>query len=105
MRNDLALRTPLSLGKQADGSESQADPTVAGRLPGVATAARPRREPVDPVAVETEQALRVASRLKGLEIRVDRNGLVAPKISDSPLPDAKGDLQALGKELQRVGIQ
>jgi hypothetical protein len=137
MRNDLALRTPLSLGKQADESESQADPTVAGRLPGVATAARPRREPVDPVAVETEQALRklqlllrsarlyerhhphtlqslddayeavlrVASRLKGLEIRVDRNGLVAPKISDSPLPDAKGDLQALGKELQRVGIQ
>src|SRR3984885_11788492 len=46
----------------------------------------------------------VASRLKGLEIRVERGGLVAPKVSDLPLPDAKGELQALAKELQRVGI-
>ncbi len=51
------------------------------------------------------EALRsVASRLKGLEIRVERSGLVAPKVSDLPLPDAKGELQALAKELQRVGI-
>ena len=42
--------------------------------------------------------------MKGLEIRVERGGLVAPKLSDSPLPDAKGELQALAKELQRVGI-
>ncbi len=46
----------------------------------------------------------VASGLKGLEIRVERGGLVAPKLSDLPLPDAKGELQALAKELQRVGI-
>jgi hypothetical protein len=46
----------------------------------------------------------VASSLNGLEIRVERGGLVAPKIGDSLLPDAKGELQALGKELQRVGI-
>jgi hypothetical protein len=45
-----------------------------------------------------------ASSLNGLEIRVERGGLVAPKIGDSLLPDAKGELQALGKELQRVGI-
>jgi PilZ domain len=46
----------------------------------------------------------VASGLKGLEIRVERGGLVAPKLSDSPLPDSKGELYALAKELQRVGI-
>jgi PilZ domain len=46
----------------------------------------------------------VASGLKGLEIRVERGGLLAPKVSDAPLPDAKGELQALAKELQRVGI-
>ncbi len=46
----------------------------------------------------------LASRLKGLEIRVERGGLVAPQVSDSALPDAKGELHALAKELQRVGI-
>jgi hypothetical protein len=46
----------------------------------------------------------VASGLKGLEIQVERGGLVAPKLSESPLPDAKGELQALAKELQRAGI-
>jgi hypothetical protein len=45
----------------------------------------------------------VASR-NGLEIRVERSGLVAPKISEAPLPDARGDLYALSKDLQRAGI-
>ena len=30
---------------------------------------------------------------------MERGGLVAPKLSESPLPDAKGELQALAKEL------
>jgi PilZ domain len=46
----------------------------------------------------------VASALKGLEIQVERGGLVASQLSESPLPDAKGELQALAKELQRAGI-
>ena len=57
--------------------------------------------------VWTERTSRFAGwrrNLKGLEIQVERGGLVAPKISEVPLPDAKGELQALARELQRAGI-
>jgi hypothetical protein len=51
------------------------------------------------------EALRGAgSSLNGLEIRVERGGLVAPKVGDSLLPDAKGELQGLAKDLDRAGI-
>lgn len=46
----------------------------------------------------------IIANLNGLEIRVERTGLVAPKISESPLPDARGDLFALAKDFQRAGI-
>lgn len=46
----------------------------------------------------------VVRNMNGLEIRVERSGLVAPKLSEAPLPDARGDLYALTKDLQRVGI-
>jgi len=46
----------------------------------------------------------IAANLNGLEIRVERSGLVAPKLSDSPLPDVRGDLFALTKDLQCAGI-
>jgi hypothetical protein len=46
-----------------------------------------------------------AAKLNGLEIRVERGGLVALKVSDTPLPDARGELHALAKDLQRAGIQ
>jgi hypothetical protein len=41
----------------------------------------------------------------GLEIRVERGGLVAPRIGDAHLPDARGEMQALAMDLQRAGIQ
>ncbi len=47
----------------------------------------------------------VAAQLNGLEIRVERGGLVALKVSETPLPDARGELHALAKDLQRAGIQ
>jgi PilZ domain len=43
--------------------------------------------------------------LGGLEIRVERGGLVAPRIGDAHLPDARGEMQALAMDLQRAGIQ
>ncbi len=46
----------------------------------------------------------IVANLNGLEIRVERSGLVAPKISEAPLPDARGDLYALTKDLQRAGV-
>jgi hypothetical protein len=46
----------------------------------------------------------IAAVMNGLEIRVERSGLVVPKLSDAPLPDARGDLYELTKDLQRAGI-
>ena len=42
--------------------------------------------------------------LGGLEIRVERGGLVAPRIGDAHLPDARGEMQALAVDLQRAGV-
>src|SRR5712692_4651374 len=42
--------------------------------------------------------------LGGLEIHVERGGLVAPRIGDAHLPDARGEMQALAIDLQRAGI-
>ena len=42
--------------------------------------------------------------LGGLEIRVERGGLVVPRISDTHLPDARGEMQALARDLQRAGV-
>jgi hypothetical protein len=46
-----------------------------------------------------------AEMLGGLEIRIERGGLVVPRISDAHLPDARGEMQSLAAELQRAGIQ
>jgi PilZ domain len=51
------------------------------------------------------EALRsVAAKLNGLEIRVERGGLVVLKVSETPLPDARGELHGLATDLQRTGI-
>lgn len=42
--------------------------------------------------------------LGGLEVRVERGGLVVPKISDTHLPDARGEMQALARDLQHAGV-
>lgn len=47
----------------------------------------------------------VAAKLNGLEVQIERGGLVAPQISAAHLPDAKGELQALTADLERAGIQ
>jgi hypothetical protein len=41
-----------------------------------------------------------AEILGGLEIRVERGGLVAPRIGDAHLPDVRGEMQALATDLQ-----
>jgi len=42
--------------------------------------------------------------LGGLEVRVERGGLVVPKISDAHLPDARGEMQALARHLQQAKV-
>jgi hypothetical protein len=46
----------------------------------------------------------VTEILGGLEIRVERGGLVAPRIGDAHLPDTRGEMQALAADLQRAGV-
>jgi hypothetical protein len=41
----------------------------------------------------------------GLEIRVERGGLVVPKIGDSRLPDFRGEMQSLASELDNAGVK
>lgn len=47
----------------------------------------------------------LSALLDGIELRVERGGFVATKISDSHLPDARGELQSLALDFQRAGIR
>jgi hypothetical protein len=48
---------------------------------------------------------RLAQTMNGLEIRVERDGLIVPKLSEAPVPDPKGELQHLAGDFQLTGIQ
>jgi len=48
---------------------------------------------------------RIAAEMNGLEIRVERGGLVVPKLGDAHLADPRGELQALAADLQRSGVR
>lgn len=52
-----------------------------------------------------ESIRELAALMGGLELRVERSGLVVPKLNEAPLPDLRGDLEALAADLQRAGIQ
>ena len=45
-----------------------------------------------------------ANALSGLEIRIERGGVVVPKLNEGHLPDARGEFHALASDLQRAGI-
>jgi hypothetical protein len=63
----------------------------------------PRR--LESLEASYETLRNFASALNGFEINIERSGLVAPKLSDTHLPDPRGDMQALALDLQRAGIQ
>ena len=44
-----------------------------------------------------------ADILGGLEIRIERGGLVVPRLSEAHLPDARGEMQALARDLLASG--
>jgi PilZ domain-containing protein len=52
-----------------------------------------------------EQLRSFAFAMNGLALRIERHSIVMPKLSEAPLPDVRGELQALAIELQRAGIQ
>ena len=52
-----------------------------------------------------ESLRELAGLLGGLELRVERSGIVIPRLNEAPLPDPRGDLEALALDLQKSGIQ
>ena len=48
---------------------------------------------------------RVASALGGLEVRIERGGVVVPTIAEGHIPDTHGEFNALANDLQRAGVQ
>ena len=52
-----------------------------------------------------ESLKNIAALLNGLEIHIERGGLVASKLSEAHIPDARGEMQSLAADLQRAGIQ
>src|SRR6266404_215637 len=48
---------------------------------------------------------RLAQTMNGVEFRVEREGIVVPKLGEAPIPDAKGELKHLASDFQLVGIQ
>lgn len=46
----------------------------------------------------------VAAAWNGVEVHIERGGIVVPVIGDTHLPDAKGELHALAADLQRAGV-
>ena len=52
-----------------------------------------------------EQIRSFSFAMNGLALRIERNGIIIPKLSEASLPDVRGELQTLAGELQRAGIQ
>ena len=45
-----------------------------------------------------------ASSLNGLEVRIERGGIVVPQLDQGHLPDIRGEFHALAYDLERAGI-
>ncbi|HKF24387.1 MAG TPA: hypothetical protein VKB24_00385, partial [Candidatus Acidoferrum sp.] len=48
---------------------------------------------------------RLAKSMNGLEIRVERDAIVVPKLNEAPLPDPKNELRHLALDFQLAGVQ
>jgi hypothetical protein len=48
---------------------------------------------------------RLALSMNGLEIRVERDAIAVPKLSEAPVPDPKNELRHLALDFQLAGIQ
>src|SRR3974377_412010 len=46
----------------------------------------------------------IATELDGLEVRVERGGIVVAQLTEGHLPDARGEFHAFATDLQRAGI-
>lgn len=59
---------------------------------------------LDSLETAYESLLSLARRQNGLEFRFEHGRIVMPKLGATPLPDVRGELATLAKELRRAGI-
>lgn len=52
-----------------------------------------------------EDLQRLTQAMNGIELRVERDAIVVPKLSEAPLPDPKAELRHLALDFQLAGIQ
>ena len=52
-----------------------------------------------------ESLQRLAQNMNGLEIRVERDAIVVPRLNEAPVPDPKNELRHLALDLQLAGVQ
>jgi len=48
---------------------------------------------------------RLAQSLNGLELRVERQAIIVPKLNEAPISDPKGEMKNLAADFQQAGIQ
>src|SRR5262249_25668831 len=60
---------------------------------------------LDSLNLAYESLQRLAQAMNGIEIRVERDAVVVPKLSEAPLPDPKAELRHLALDFQLAGIQ
>jgi len=118
-----ALRDDSSMAKLRSGSSAQTAPRERAfyEAPEFSEASQALRtfnlllrasrlyDPTHPRVLDSlDQAydgLRAsADTLNGLEIRIERGGIVVPKLNEGHLPDARGEFHALATDLHRAGI-
>lgn len=52
-----------------------------------------------------ESLARVSRAMNGLEIRVEADGIVVPKVSEARLPDPRGEFRGLASDFRLAGVQ
>ena len=60
---------------------------------------------LDSLNLAYESLQRLAQAMNGIEMRVERDAVVVPKLSEAPLPDPKAELRHLALDFQLAGIQ
>ncbi len=59
---------------------------------------------LDNLETAYESLLSLARRQNGLEFRFEHGHVLMPKLTPAPLPDLRGELETLARDLQRAGI-
>ncbi|HZC66223.1 MAG TPA: hypothetical protein VE545_06600, partial [Candidatus Dormibacteraeota bacterium] len=104
--------SPRPLGEVSGRDEAATGVDVPRALRGLQLLFRSERlydqnhpQRLDSLDAAYEELRGIAAQLNGLELRVDRGGIIAPKIGEAHLADLRGEMNALAADLERAGIR